>query len=149
LNSSSAPVRTRRRCRSRTRSAKWCFLIFGIRELDMGVFFFLFDSRCYGSTTVWDPEKLTVSCRLDEDVEFPKDCINVLRTRPFRFAARKCNKWAVGRAILCGDAAHVFPPCKRTIQVIIHPSLSLVKLTNLFLRLQLEVKELHPDSAMP
>ncbi|KAJ5167113.1 uncharacterized protein N7482_005894 [Penicillium canariense] len=47
---------------------------------------------------------------LDTDVEFPTDCIKVLRSRPFRFAARKCNKWALGRVILCGDAAHVFPP---------------------------------------
>ncbi|GIJ91001.1 hypothetical protein Asppvi_009966 [Aspergillus pseudoviridinutans] len=46
---------------------------------------------------------------LDADVEFPTDCIKVLRSRPFRFAARKCNKWALGRVILCGDAAHVFP----------------------------------------
>ncbi|KAF7116116.1 hypothetical protein CNMCM5793_004136 [Aspergillus hiratsukae] len=47
---------------------------------------------------------------LDRDVEFPNDCIEVLRCRPFRFAARKCNKWAMGRVILCGDAAHVFSP---------------------------------------
>ncbi|KAJ5681967.1 uncharacterized protein N7477_001907 [Penicillium maclennaniae] len=47
---------------------------------------------------------------LDTGVEFPTDCIKVLRSRPFRFAARKCNKWAMGRVILCGDAAHVFPP---------------------------------------
>ncbi|KAI9035136.1 putative monooxygenase [Aspergillus affinis] len=47
---------------------------------------------------------------LTKDVEFPEDCIRVLRSRPFRFAARKCNKWALGRVILCGDAAHVFPP---------------------------------------
>ncbi|KAJ5379427.1 hypothetical protein N7509_012546 [Penicillium cosmopolitanum] len=47
---------------------------------------------------------------LDTAVEFPTDCIKVLRSRPFHFAARKCNKWAMGRVILCGDAAHVFPP---------------------------------------
>jgi 2-polyprenyl-6-methoxyphenol hydroxylase-like FAD-dependent oxidoreductase len=47
---------------------------------------------------------------LSEDVQFPEDCINVLRCRPFGFAARSCNKWALGRVILCGDAAHVFPP---------------------------------------
>ncbi|KAL4806494.1 hypothetical protein BDV18DRAFT_152025 [Aspergillus unguis] len=43
-------------------------------------------------------------------VEYPEDCIQVLRSRPFRFSARSCNKWALGRTILCGDAAHVFPP---------------------------------------
>ncbi|KAH8433016.1 putative monooxygenase [Aspergillus melleus] len=47
---------------------------------------------------------------LTKDVEFPEDCIRILRSRPFRFAARNCNKWALGRVILCGDAAHVFPP---------------------------------------
>ncbi|KAE8143797.1 hypothetical protein BDV38DRAFT_289648 [Aspergillus pseudotamarii] len=47
---------------------------------------------------------------LTEDVEYPEDCIEVLRSRPFRFSARSCNKWALGRTILCGDAAHVFPP---------------------------------------
>ncbi|KAJ5707410.1 monooxygenase [Penicillium malachiteum] len=47
---------------------------------------------------------------LKEDVAFPEDCIEVLRSRPFRFSARSCNKWALGRVILSGDAAHVFPP---------------------------------------
>ncbi|KAF9884946.1 hypothetical protein FE257_000855 [Aspergillus nanangensis] len=47
---------------------------------------------------------------LQEDVEFPEDCIEVLRSRPFGFSARSCNKWALGRVILSGDAAHVFPP---------------------------------------
>lgn len=44
-------------------------------------------------------------------MRFPADCIEVLRCRPFRFSARSCDKWAVGRVIVCGDAAHVFPPC--------------------------------------
>ncbi|KAK5789894.1 hypothetical protein VI817_009017 [Penicillium citrinum] len=48
---------------------------------------------------------------LSEDVMFPEDCIEVLRSRPFGFSARSCNKWNLGRTILCGDAAHVFPPC--------------------------------------
>jgi hypothetical protein len=43
---------------------------------------------------------------------YPEDCIEVLRSRPFSFSARSCNKWALGRVILLGDAAHVFPPCK-------------------------------------
>ncbi|KAF3387026.1 hypothetical protein F1880_001616 [Penicillium rolfsii] len=47
---------------------------------------------------------------LRHDVVFPEDCIEVLRSRPFRFSARSCNKWALDRVILCGDAAHVFPP---------------------------------------
>ncbi|OZJ02001.1 hypothetical protein BZG36_04730, partial [Bifiguratus adelaidae] len=47
---------------------------------------------------------------LKEDVAFPEDCITVLRCRPFAFAARNCNKWALGRVMLLGDAAHVFPP---------------------------------------
>ncbi|KAJ5730398.1 monooxygenase [Penicillium malachiteum] len=47
---------------------------------------------------------------LKEDVAFPEDCIEVLRSRPFRFSARSCNKWALDRVILSGDAAHVFPP---------------------------------------
>ncbi|RDW94158.1 putative monooxygenase [Aspergillus mulundensis] len=44
------------------------------------------------------------------DVQYPEDCIRVLRSRPFRFSARSCNKWSLGRVALCGDAAHVFPP---------------------------------------
>ncbi|KAI9741249.1 MAG: hypothetical protein M1834_002965 [Cirrosporium novae-zelandiae] len=47
---------------------------------------------------------------LSEDVQFPEDCIEVLRCRPFNFSARSCNRWALKRVILCGDAAHVFPP---------------------------------------
>ncbi|KAJ6114339.1 monooxygenase [Penicillium sp. IBT 16267x] len=47
---------------------------------------------------------------LKHDVSFPEDCIEVLRSRPFSFSARSCNKWALDRVILCGDAAHVFPP---------------------------------------
>lgn len=47
---------------------------------------------------------------LREPVKFPVDCIKVLRSRPFNFAARTCNKWSLGRVILAGDAAHVLPP---------------------------------------
>ncbi|KAH7141795.1 hypothetical protein EDB81DRAFT_760644 [Dactylonectria macrodidyma] len=43
-------------------------------------------------------------------IQYPQDCIEVLRSRPYQFAAKSCNKWARGRVILCGDAAHVFPP---------------------------------------
>ncbi|KAN0120294.1 FAD/NAD(P)-binding domain containing protein [Hyaloscypha variabilis] len=47
---------------------------------------------------------------LAQDVQYPEDCIETLRSRPFTFSARSCNKWALGRVILCGDSAHVFPP---------------------------------------
>ncbi|KAF4336948.1 monooxygenase [Fusarium beomiforme] len=45
-----------------------------------------------------------------KSITYPLDCIQVLRCRPFRFSARSCNKWSLGRVVLCGDAAHVFPP---------------------------------------
>ena len=47
---------------------------------------------------------------LEYPVRFPEDCIKTLRSRPFSFVARSCNLWSLGRTILCGDAAHVFPP---------------------------------------
>ena len=47
---------------------------------------------------------------LDREITFPVDCIETLRSRPFSFLARSCNRWAVDRVILVGDAAHVFPP---------------------------------------
>lgn len=47
---------------------------------------------------------------LKEDIKYPEECIQVLRSRPFFFQARSCNEWAKGRVILAGDAAHVFPP---------------------------------------
>lgn len=47
---------------------------------------------------------------LPEPVQFPLDCIETLRSRPFGFQARSCNKWAINRVIVVGDAAHVFPP---------------------------------------
>jgi hypothetical protein len=56
--------------------------------------------------------ELLTAFSLSEDVAWPLDCIECIRSRPFSFSARSCNKWALGRAILCGDAAHVFPPCK-------------------------------------
>ncbi|EED13286.1 monooxygenase, putative [Talaromyces stipitatus ATCC 10500] len=43
-------------------------------------------------------------------VVFPRECIEVLRCRPFRFDHRVVNKWFHNRTILIGDAAHVFPP---------------------------------------
>ena len=47
---------------------------------------------------------------LASPIQYPSDCIKTLRSRPFGFSARSCNKWALGRVILAGDAAHVFPP---------------------------------------
>ncbi|PKX91170.1 putative monooxygenase [Aspergillus novofumigatus IBT 16806] len=44
------------------------------------------------------------------EVTFPRDCIEVLRCRPFRFSHRVVNKWFTERTMLIGDAAHVFPP---------------------------------------
>lgn len=43
-------------------------------------------------------------------IAYPADCIETIRSRPFLFSARSCNKWALDRVILCGDSAHVFPP---------------------------------------
>lgn len=44
------------------------------------------------------------------DVSFPRECIEVIRCRPFTFATKIVNKWFVNRTMLIGDAAHVFPP---------------------------------------
>ncbi|KAL2206005.1 FAD/NAD(P)-binding domain-containing protein [Sarocladium strictum] len=46
----------------------------------------------------------------ESNVTYPEDCIEVLRCRPFRFSARSCNEWSLDRVVICGDAAHVFPP---------------------------------------
>jgi 2-polyprenyl-6-methoxyphenol hydroxylase-like FAD-dependent oxidoreductase len=43
-------------------------------------------------------------------VEFPRDCIEILRCRPFVFVQKCVNKWFDKRRILIGDSAHVFPP---------------------------------------
>ncbi|KFY09151.1 hypothetical protein V491_08370 [Pseudogymnoascus sp. VKM F-3775] len=43
-------------------------------------------------------------------VQFPRDCIRIIRCRPFRFVHKVVNKWFDKRTILIGDAAHVFPP---------------------------------------
>lgn len=60
---------------------------------------------------------MLISISLSTDVSFPEDCIQIIRSRPFTFSARSCNKWSLGRVILCGDAAHVFPPCKFTANI--------------------------------
>ncbi|KMU77548.1 hypothetical protein CISG_01306 [Coccidioides immitis RMSCC 3703] len=45
-------------------------------------------------------------------VEFPRDCIKIVRCRPFttRFATKVVNRWYCRKTMLVGDAAHVFPP---------------------------------------
>ncbi|KAL3433958.1 hypothetical protein BDV09DRAFT_205066 [Aspergillus tetrazonus] len=43
-------------------------------------------------------------------VTFPRDCIQVLRCRPFRFSRKVVNQWFSGCIALTGDAARVFPP---------------------------------------
>ncbi|KAK5988570.1 3-(3-hydroxy-phenyl)propionate/3-hydroxycinnamic acid hydroxylase-like protein [Cladobotryum mycophilum] len=48
--------------------------------------------------------------RFPRAVQYPRDCINILRCRPFRFTHKVVNKWFHKRTILIGDAAHVFPP---------------------------------------
>ncbi|KAI8155862.1 3-(3-hydroxy-phenyl)propionate/3-hydroxycinnamic acid hydroxylase [Colletotrichum sp. SAR 10_70] len=46
----------------------------------------------------------------DEAVEYPRDCIEILRCRPFKFVHKCVNRWFDKRTLLIGDAAHVFPP---------------------------------------
>jgi 2-polyprenyl-6-methoxyphenol hydroxylase-like FAD-dependent oxidoreductase len=41
---------------------------------------------------------------------YPKDCLEILRCRPFTFTHKIVNKWFHGRTVLIGDSAHVFPP---------------------------------------
>ncbi|EWG48620.1 hypothetical protein FVEG_08324 [Fusarium verticillioides 7600] len=43
-------------------------------------------------------------------VQYPRDCIEILRCRPFHFVHKVVDRWFSGRTILIGDAAHVFPP---------------------------------------
>lgn len=43
-------------------------------------------------------------------ITYPRDCIEVLRCRPFRFTHKIVNKWFDNQTVLIGDAAHVFPP---------------------------------------
>ncbi|KAF2099872.1 FAD/NAD(P)-binding domain-containing protein [Rhizodiscina lignyota] len=47
---------------------------------------------------------------LSTEVRFPEDCIELKSTFSYAFRARTCNKWHVGRTLVLGDAAHVFPP---------------------------------------
>lgn len=83
---------------------------------------------------------------LGQDLIFPESCIEVIRSRPFTFSARSCNKWALGRVILCGDAAHVFPPCK-SFPCLLTPSQQQRQLITS--PSQSAVKASPPDSATP
>ncbi|KAF9776022.1 hypothetical protein IL306_005832 [Fusarium sp. DS 682] len=48
--------------------------------------------------------------KFDGLVQYPRDCIEILRCRPFHFVHKVVDRWFHGRTILIGDAAHVFPP---------------------------------------
>ncbi|KAB5549442.1 hypothetical protein GE09DRAFT_1126451 [Coniochaeta sp. 2T2.1] len=72
----------------------------------------------YSEEQLW--EHLMPNITLDEDpgrgvafgktVEYPRDCIEILRCRPFKFVHKCVNRWFDKRTMLIGDAAHVFPP---------------------------------------
>ena len=47
---------------------------------------------------------------LSEDVAFPQDCLDFRRTWKYKFEARSCTQFHLGRVVVAGDAAHVFPP---------------------------------------
>ena len=49
---------------------------------------------------------------LKKEVFWPLDYIDCIRSQQFSFSVRSCNIWALGRVILCGDAAHAFLPRK-------------------------------------
>ncbi|KAL2855330.1 hypothetical protein BJY01DRAFT_243298 [Aspergillus pseudoustus] len=74
------------------------------------------DESAEASTMFWEhlTPMITRSLPLSREgtatVTFPRDCIQVLRCRPFRFAHKVVNRWFSGRIALIGDAAHVFPP---------------------------------------
>lgn len=46
----------------------------------------------------------------DKAVQYPRDCIQLLRCRPYHCTHRVVNRWFDKRTVLIGDAAHVFPP---------------------------------------
>ena len=72
----------------------------------------------YSEELLW--EHLMPSITLERDdsrghefgcpVEYPRDCITILRCRPFKFVHKCVNRWYDKRTLLIGDAAHVFPP---------------------------------------
>ncbi|OAA53199.1 Monooxygenase, FAD-binding protein [Cordyceps fumosorosea ARSEF 2679] len=69
-------------------------------------------------TTFWQHILPMVTIQEDRDrgtqfgkaVQYPRDCISILRCRPYHCTHRVVNRWFDKRTILIGDAAHVFPP---------------------------------------
>jgi 2-polyprenyl-6-methoxyphenol hydroxylase-like FAD-dependent oxidoreductase len=55
-------------------------------------------------------EEDTTGRKFGLSLSYPRDCIKVLRCRPFRFTQKVVNRWFHKRTVLIGDAAHVFPP---------------------------------------
>lgn len=53
---------------------------------------------------------MTRGITFDSPVMYPRDCIQILRCRPFKFVHKCVNRWYDRRTLLIGDAAHVFPP---------------------------------------
>jgi hypothetical protein len=94
------------RCSCRAVQKHWKFLCHTSPTLDPGM------GKSNFTTYTIDRAGLTVIRISDSSIPFPSDCINILRSRPFAFSARRCNKFSVDRVLLAGDAAHVFPPCK-------------------------------------
>ncbi|KAK0637352.1 hypothetical protein B0T17DRAFT_651931 [Bombardia bombarda] len=47
---------------------------------------------------------------LPKTISFPRDCVTLLRCRPFNFATKVVNRWYHNSTLLIGNAAHVFPP---------------------------------------
>lgn len=72
----------------------------------------------YSEELLW--EHLVPNITLEKDaarsrdfggrVQYPLDCIKILRCRPFKFVHKCVNRWFDKRTMLIGDAAHVFPP---------------------------------------
>jgi 2-polyprenyl-6-methoxyphenol hydroxylase-like FAD-dependent oxidoreductase len=48
--------------------------------------------------------------KFNRPVQYPRDCIEILRCRPFNFVHKVVNRWFHKKTIVIGDAAHVFPP---------------------------------------
>jgi hypothetical protein len=96
----------RTQCSCRAMRKQWKFSCHTSPTLDPSM------GRFNLTTSKIDRAGLTMIRISDSSIPFPSDCINVLRSRPFAFSARRCNKFSVDRVLLAGDAAHVFPPCK-------------------------------------
>ncbi|KAH7126058.1 hypothetical protein EDB81DRAFT_910869 [Dactylonectria macrodidyma] len=77
----------------------------------------VWDESMDAEALFWDHITPMITRRHDEKgrnfseaVVFPRDCIKILRCRPFKFTHKVVNRWFHKRTILIGDAAHVFPP---------------------------------------